>query len=303
MIQLPSALMGKTLTVVVVGAGGTGSILLGGLAQMAIALEALGHPGLRVTVVDDDRVSPANIGRQAFGKADIGQYKAEVLVNRINLSFGLDWEACTNRLATDPDETDLGRSFSQHGRHRGKDDADIWIGCVDTRAARKAINNHWHRSVGRGNASIWLDCGNAAHSGQVVLGLRESVCIEEGGQRNGKWVSAQYRTQVLLPSCADLFPEMIDDSQDGADSAPSCSLPEALAKQDLFTNRAMADAALNLLWQFLRHGETAVHGAFINLKNCRTNPLPVDEAVWQRMGYERPPLFVKTQEQALTEIA
>lgn len=297
-IQLPSPLMGKTLRIVVVGAGGTGSILLGGLAQMAIALEALGHPGIDVVVVDDDRVSPANIGRQAFGKADIGQFKAEVLVNRINLSFGLDWKAVTQRLEADAAETNFTRNYHR----RGSGEADVWIGCVDTRSARKAIRNHWYNSVHREEASIWLDCGNTADSGQVILGLRESVCTAKQTQVHGKWVAPQFSTNVLLPSCADLFPEMVDESLDGADTAPSCSLPEALTKQDLFTNRAMADAALNLLWQFLRHGELSVHGAFINLKNCRTNPLPVDEAVWQRMGYERPPLAQKAKQQETADV-
>lgn len=298
-IQLPSALMGKELRIIVVGAGGTGSILLGGLAQMAIALHALGHPGLDVLVVDDDRVSPANIGRQAFCVADVGQYKAEVLVNRINLSFGLDWGAVTERLGAEASETRFAGVFHR----RGEGQADVWIGCVDTRSARKAIRNHWYHSVHRNDASIWLDCGNTADSGQVIMGLRESVCTVEQTKRDGKWISPEYKTNVLLPSCADLFPEMVDDSLDGADTAPSCSLPEALTKQDLFTNRAMADAALNLLWQFLRHGTLSVHGAFINLKNCRTNPLPVDEAVWQRMGYERPPLAVRAKEQVTEEVA
>ena len=38
------------VTVFVIGAGGTGSQVVTGLARMGMALQALGHPGLHVTV-------------------------------------------------------------------------------------------------------------------------------------------------------------------------------------------------------------------------------------------------------------
>ena len=54
------------VTVFVIGAGGTGSQVATGLARMSVALQALGHPGLHVTVFDPDTVTEANIGRQLF---------------------------------------------------------------------------------------------------------------------------------------------------------------------------------------------------------------------------------------------
>ena len=50
------------VTVFVIGAGGTGSQVATGLARMSVALQALGHPGLHVTVFDPDTVTEANIG-------------------------------------------------------------------------------------------------------------------------------------------------------------------------------------------------------------------------------------------------
>ena len=40
------------VTVFVIGAGGTGSQVITNLARMSMALQALGHPGLHVTVFD-----------------------------------------------------------------------------------------------------------------------------------------------------------------------------------------------------------------------------------------------------------
>lgn len=54
------------VSVIVIGAGGTGSQVITSLARMDRALQALGHPGLYVTVYDPDAVSESNIGRQLF---------------------------------------------------------------------------------------------------------------------------------------------------------------------------------------------------------------------------------------------
>ena len=61
------------VTVFVIGAGGTGSQVATGLARMSVALQALGHPGLHVTVFDPDTVTEANIGRQLFNGTRIEQ--------------------------------------------------------------------------------------------------------------------------------------------------------------------------------------------------------------------------------------
>ena len=64
------------VSVHIIGAGGTGSQVATNLARMDMALRALGHPGLHVTVFDPDTVSEANIGRQLFSESEIGLNKA-----------------------------------------------------------------------------------------------------------------------------------------------------------------------------------------------------------------------------------
>lgn len=81
------------VTVSVIGAGGTGSQVVTGLARMSVALQALGHLGLHVTVFDPDTVTEANIGRQLFSETELGLNKAVALVTRINRFFGYAWEA------------------------------------------------------------------------------------------------------------------------------------------------------------------------------------------------------------------
>ena len=116
---------------------------------------------------------------------------------------------------------------------------------------------------------MWIDCGNGASTGQVVLGYRD------------------FR-QVYAPSAADLFPEIVDVTADATDDQPSCSVADALAKQDLMTNRKVADEACSLLWQMLRYGELEYHGAFIDARRGRCTPVPVDPAYWASLGWAAP---------------
>jgi len=104
----------------VVGCGGTGSALIGGLPFLHQALTASGHPGLQVVVADGDRVSASNCVRQPFSEPEIGLYKSTVLVNRMNLLWGLDWQAST-----------------QYVTRKTEGKVDILISCVDIRSARQ----------------------------------------------------------------------------------------------------------------------------------------------------------------------
>lgn len=104
----------------VVGCGETGSALIGGLPFLHQALTASGHPGLQVVVADGDRVSASNCVRQPFSESEIGLYKSTVLVNRMNLFWGLDWQAST-----------------QYVTRKTEGKVDILISCVDIRSARQ----------------------------------------------------------------------------------------------------------------------------------------------------------------------
>jgi len=238
---LPANFINQPLRLAVAGCGGNGSQMLSGLARMHIALTSLGHPGLAVTAFDPDTVSEANIGRQLFARADIGQHKATVLVNRLNAFYGLGWSASAAR-AVDPD------------------DFTLLISCVDSIKARQRM--------ALTKCHYWLDLGNSDQTGQVILGQTPAMHKQANGYRHAP--SGQDR----LPSVLDVFPSLTEpDAKE--DNTPSCSLAEALEKQDLFVNQWIATAALQLLWSFIRQGGLDIHGYFINLQTNRVTPLPI----------------------------
>jgi PRTRC genetic system ThiF family protein len=220
--------------VVVIGCGGTGSAVIGGLPFLHQALTAIGHPGLQVVVADGNKVSATNCVRQPFSESEIGLFKSTVLVNRLNLFWGLNWQASTEYVTS-----------KTQGR------MDILISCVDTRSARFEIV----RSRLFKECAYWLDIGNTADGGQFVLGQPQNT-------RN-KW------TRNRLPTVADLFPEIIEPALDKGDDLPSCSAIEALERQEPFINQTLAFHALAMLARLFRHGRLSYHGGFVNLATGR----------------------------------
>ena len=250
-------LLERLVRVLVVGCGGTGSAVVAGLPYLHQSLVARGHPGgLHVTVVDGDAISPTNCVRQPFARSEIGLNKAIVLVNRLNLFWGLKWEAVPVHLRAG---TFISRSYSGDDLR-----AHIVVGCVDTRAARAAIRD----AVGKwSTVSYWLDLGNNADSGQFILG-------EPLNERNR-------RAKLRLRCAAELFPEIVDPNLDNY-GEPSCSAVEALERQSPFVNSTLAQHALALLAQLFRYGEVSYHGGFINLATGASSVLRIDPQSWKR---------------------
>jgi len=250
-------LLERQVRVLVVGCGGTGSAVVAGLPYLHQSLVARGHPGgLHVTVLDGDTISPTNCVRQPFAKSEVGLNKAMVLVNRLNLFWGLKWEAVPVHLRPG---TFISRRYSGDELR-----AHIVVGCVDTRAARATIRD----AVGNwSTVSYWLDLGNNADSGQFILG-------EPLNERNR-------RARLRLRSAAELFPEIVDRTLDD-DDEPSCSAIEALDRQECFVNALLAQHALALLARLFRYGQISHHGGFINLATGATSGLRIDPECWKR---------------------
>ena len=140
------------------------------------------------------------------------------------------------------------------------------IGCVDTRAARRAIEDAFSRALNR--ACYWLDLGNNAASGQYVLGQPLNARNRRKAER--------------LRTVSELYPEILDEEA-GEDSLPSCSAVEALDRQEPFINQTLAASALAMLAQLFRYGKLTHHGAFFNAKTGQMCALPIDPALWKKV--------------------
>jgi PRTRC genetic system ThiF family protein len=243
------------IVVTLIGAGGTGSQVLTSLSKINTCLIALGHPGLFVKVIDDDTVTRANMGRQLFTTEEIGLKKSVALVNRINRFFGTNWKAIPEKVTprTDPD------------RIRG----NVIITCVDSAKVRfmiaKILKGVKGKSASRDQPFYWLDFGNNQNTGQVILSTIGNIKQPE---------SSLYKTVQNLPFITDEYKTLLQSVKD--DDLPSCSLAEALTKQDLFINTSLCALGSSLLWSMFREGIIKTRGFFLNLKEFRTQPIPVN---------------------------
>ncbi|MFI5160523.1 MAG: PRTRC system ThiF family protein [Sphingobacteriales bacterium] len=245
------------LRVVLIGAGGTGSHMLTALARINHALLSLDHPGLIVNVYDDDRIAEANLGRQLFSASEIGFFKSVVLVNRINRFFGTNWKAITHRFA-DP--------LYNEDTYKG----NVYVTCVDTAKSRfevsKMLNDlSINSGYDRERPLYWMDLGNSRDTGQIVLSTVGRIKQPE---------SDKFNTFDELPYITDMFREQLERA-DIDDDTPSCSLAEALTKQDLFINSSLANLGSSLLWQLFRDGMIFNRGMFLNLRTLISQPLKI----------------------------
>lgn len=238
LFHTPFDWMQNTVNIAVIGAGGSGSQVITGLSKINYAIKQLGHEGINLTVFDPDEVSASNVGRQNFYPADIGQNKAILLTHRANMFYGTNWQALP--ILFEP---------TQYNYR----DYDIIIVCVDKAQFRADLVNNAKDVFGAG---MMLDMGNGASTGQVIFGHLGKVSKDE----------------IRLPNVLDYYPEL--DGMDD-DDEPSCSMEEALSKQDLFVNTGVVTPALNLLWSLLRHGGLDHQGVYVDVKTGESTPINI----------------------------
>ena len=193
----------RQLTVAVIGAGGTGSYLIPEIAKLHFMLKKIyDYPGIDVHVYDPDIVEEHNYIRSNFSPSDIGRYKANVIVSRVNKFYGLQWSA-------------------EQEFYKGKTSFNVIILAVDSVEARKTIianliENHNQIYAHENHLHYIIDVGNEKNHGQVIIA--QDPANEE--------------RELLFTT--ELFPDLKDDDN------PSCSMAESLSKQSLYINRHMA---------------------------------------------------------------
>lgn len=238
------------ISIILIGVGGTGSLVLTRLARIDFALKELGHAGLDVTAFDNDIVERNNIGRQNFSISDIGENKAFALIGKINLAFGLHWKAIT-----------------EHYYFNNRETANIFITCVDSGKFRDEFNVWYnsddvYSSYDFNKPFYWLDLGNSKKQGQFVLGSKK---IEQPK-------SNKFNTIDKLKTIVERFGTT--EKHDTIEiQGNSCSYNSKLNQQSLFINDIMSVYATDLLFELIHTKRITKQGAFVNLETFKTNPI------------------------------
>jgi len=137
--------------VLLCGVGGSGSRMALRLAELHKGLLALGRPGLHLHACDPKRVSKANLVRQSFYPCDVGYFKSEVLITRLNLALGTRWTA-------DPGLAQ-GQALGNYS---------LVVSCLDSAGSRRELGQALEQTSSF--PRYHLDLGNGRDFGQWVLG-------------------------------------------------------------------------------------------------------------------------------------
>ena len=229
----------QKITVSVIGAGGTGSLLLQQLGRMNKGLISLGSKGLHVRCFDHDTISKSNVWRQLFLEGDIGRNKAECIISKVNTYYGFDWEAYPVKIKKD----------SPYCL------SNITIICVDNFDARKNIYKTNPMNGGyEFKAKYIIDCGNSQFDGQVYL----STVLASDQPKSS------FETVAVIKNPLQEYGKNIYKTEDT--NVPSCSLAEAINNQDLMINQFVADFAAKMIWDMVRFKYIDYSAMFINLE-------------------------------------
>jgi hypothetical protein len=107
-----------------------------------------------------------------------------------------------------------------------------------------------------------MDFGNTQTTGQVVLGTVPKKIKQPA--------SKLYETVNSLK----VITRMVKYTRvKETDSGPSCSLAEALEKQDLFINSTLAQLGCGILWKMFRNGVIEHNGLYLNLDTMKVNSI------------------------------
>ena len=109
-----------------------------------------------------------------------------------------------------------------------------------------------------------MDFGNSQTKGQVIIGTVREKVLQPSSQE-----------YIPMPKMNVITEEVNYAKIKEKESGPSCSLAEALEKQNLFINSTLAHIGCDILWRMFKEGKTLYRGAYVNLETLKVTAIPV----------------------------
>ena len=280
------------MTVVVVGAGGTGARVVPPIAQMLRRQD-------RLVIIDHDIVEDRNLARQHFSERDIGQPKALVLAQRYRRP-----NLIPTALVTKLTQENIVSTF-QGIEYDGPRNSLVVVGCVDNNVARGVINTAF-QSTATGPSLIStrcpsvasIDVGNERRGGQVLMSLRNwpITVMELGAPPNNLGAVTMYTLSEAMPQLCKPAAWMCDgcstNNEASATECKSCgrepgTCGNRIDMQTVMVNHMAAGMVINALsWLTLGIPFSSAGAFFSTLNsiqpiritgiNCTTGRLSVD---------------------------
>ena len=233
-------------TIAIIGLGGTGANVARIVGRIAYDMQRNRRHTPEILLIDPDRVEEKNVGRQLFAPCNVGQYKVEVVGQRLNYALGLSTRWI-------PDAVDAKRHFDRYS-------SNIVISCVDNHLARREI----HKIDG-----IAITAGNHRDSGQVVISNSDDPNLIRRYLDEEK---VRY-----LPKEGLLFPALLEPEPQPEPQPQNLSCAELVAtgEQDLLVNDWMATIIGQYVYKLLHRQPIYSFLTYINADSMVVRSMPI----------------------------
>lgn len=252
----------RSLRIIQVGCGGTGSHLARMTAACAAAVRDRGET-VELVFCDHDTVEPKNVPRQLFAAADIGRPKAEVIARRYAAAWGLE---------TTIDRSPFSAANYGLGGYRHDRRLTVIVGAVDNAAARREMARACEENGEYGLPSVWwIDAGNAADSGQVLVGTD----TKSRNLRGSVQLGAVWRLPAPSLTAPDL---LVARDGENADAKMSCAELVAANLQSLTVNGWAATIAGDTLYRLVVSRNLTRFGTWFDARSGTVRSTPTAPA-------------------------
>ena len=251
----------RSIRIIQVGCGGTGSHLARMTAACAAALRDRGE-SVELVFCDPDSVEARNVPRQLFAASDIGRPKAAVLAERYSAAWGLHAAADTSPFSSA--SYDVWNNYDRR--------LTVVVGAVDNAAARREMAKVCEANRAGALPYVWwIDAGNAADSGQVLVGT-------DTKSRNLR-ASVQLGAVWRLPAPSLVAPDLlVARDEENADAKMSCAELVAASLQSQTVNSWAATVAGDTLYRLLVSHDLRRLGTWFDARSGTVRSTPTSPA-------------------------
>lgn len=251
--------------IVQIGTGGTGGYLVQHIAQLL----GTNKKASTYVIADPDVIEEKNLGNQLFLASEVGLRKADVLAERYSYAYGLDIRSYTDGYIESVNDLKhlFNADYLSEGSYRSQL-LPIIIGSVDNNFTRKILHEFFSK-----HPCIYIDAGNEAT--EVPADWQTRPKSEWTDEERQAYVTSGWSGQVVTginlnlhkqASVAEVFPDILEDSDSIRPSSLSCTELTASEPQRLIVNKFAALAILSVLTEIVEESSVSSHVTHFHAK-------------------------------------
>ncbi|KZE68021.1 thiamine biosynthesis protein ThiF [Fictibacillus phosphorivorans] len=255
--------------VVIVGAGGTGGLVIQQVSQLFNVFDVYG----RMVLADYDHFEEKNKANQLCLDKDIGKNKADVLAQRYRAAYQVDISTFSSSYIEDVDTLDNLFNTAYEGCHNYYTTyLPILISCVDNNFSRQVFHQFFERE----HNLLYLDVGNESvvvpsdyrQRAKSEWTTEELINYNRSGYTGQLVCGLKLNGNVITEPIASVFPDILEDKDEIKPSELSCQDLAASDPQRLITNRYSAMAVNTILNEIFETGCLSTHKIFYHSKKA-----------------------------------